>query len=141
MIYRILADLTVVIHFAYVTFVLLGLLATILGWMLNWNWIRNRWFRGIHLTMILVVVLEAWVGMTCPLTTWEQRLRLEAGQETYQGDFIANWFHDVLFFEAQPWVFTLAYSLFGGLVLATLILVPPNWRKNIDEPAESEVPT
>jgi hypothetical protein len=44
------------------------------------------------------------VGITCPLTTWEQDFRLKSGQQTYQGDFIANWVHDVLFFEAPPWM-------------------------------------
>jgi hypothetical protein len=130
MFYRVLADLTVVIHLAYVMFVILGLLVTILGGFLKWDWIRNRWFRGIHLSMILVVVLEAWVGFTCPLTTWEHQLRSAAGQEAYQGDFIANWAHDVMFFDAEPWVFTLCYTLFGGLVLATLCFVPPRWSAN-----------
>lgn len=128
MIYRLLADLTVVIHFAYVMFVILGLLAIVLGGILKWKWVRNRWFRGIHLAMILVVVLEAWAGITCPLTTWEHQLRAKAGQETYEGDFIATWVHDAMFFDAEPWVFTLCYSLFGGLVLATLFLIPPHWR-------------
>lgn len=128
MIYRILADLTVVIHLVYVGFVVLGLVATVAGWLMKWEWIRNRWFRGIHLTMILIVVVEAWAGITCPLTTWEQEFRSAAGQETYQGDFIANWAHNAMFFEAEPWVFTAGYSLFGAFVLATLFVVPPRWR-------------
>ena len=136
MIYRILADLTVIIHFAYVMFVILGLLLTLIGWALKWDWIRNRWFRGLHLTMILIVVLEAWVGITCPLTNWEQDLRAAAGQETYQGDFIANWFHDAMFFDAPPWVFTFCYTAFGALVLATLVLVPPRWRK-VENPSQA----
>jgi hypothetical protein len=129
MLYRILADLMVVLHFAYVIFVILGLVATLIGGMLKWQWVRNPWFRGIHLAMILIVVVEAWIGLTCPLTTWEQGLRSAAGEETYQGDFIANWVHDALFFEASPWVFTACYTLFGVIVLSTLLLVPPHWRR------------
>jgi len=137
MIYRFLADVTVFIHFAYVAFVILGLIVTLLGWGLKWGWIRNRWFRGIHLAMILVVVLESWAGIICPLTTWEHQLRSAAGQEQYQGDFIANWVHELLFFQAQPWVFTVCYSLFGGLVLMTLYFVPPRWRKVTVSPDDS----
>jgi hypothetical protein len=125
MIYRLLADLTVVIHLAYVLFVVVGLLMTALGWLMSWDWVRNRLFRRIHLTMILAVVLEAWFGITCPLTTWEHQLRSAAGQESYQGDFIAGWVHEAMFFDAEPWVFTLCYSLFGGLVFATLLFIPP----------------
>lgn len=130
MVERILADLVVVIHFGYVLFVLIGLLLTLLGWLMNWGWVRNLWFRTIHLASIVVVVLEAWFGITCPLTTWENQLRSAAGQATYEGDFIASWVHEMLFFEAEPWVFTVCYTLFGGLVLATLLLVPPRWRKS-----------
>ncbi len=129
MLYRFLADLTVFVHFAYVLFVIFALLITILGWYLRWDWVRNRWFRGIHLAMILVVALEAWVGVTCPLTTWEQRLRSAAGQQAYQGDFIANWMHDALFFHSPPWVFTLVYTVFAAIVLGTIVLIPPRWKK------------
>lgn len=128
LIYRLLADLTVIVHFGYVMFVIIGLLLTLVGGLLGWNWVRNRWFRGLHLAMILVVVLESWAGITCPLTTWEKQLRKLAGQESYQGDFIADWVHDALFIQAEPWVFTVCYSLFGGLVLLALFLIPPRWR-------------
>lgn len=128
MIYRLLADLIVVVHFAYVLSVIVGLAAILLGGLLKWEWVRNRWIRGIHLAMILLVVLEAWLGIMCPLTVWEQQLRTKAGQETYQGDFIARWAHDVMFFDAEPWVFTLCYTLFGGLVVAAVFLVKPRWH-------------
>ena len=135
MIYRFLADVTVVIHFGYVLFVILGLLVTLLGWMCGWSWIRNRWFRTIHLAMILIVVFEAWAGITCPLTTLEKEFRRAAGEQVAAGSFIANWVHNAMFFEAPPWVFTLCYTLFGGLVLATLIAVPPRWRPESGKPA------
>jgi Protein of Unknown function (DUF2784) len=130
MIYRVLADLTVVVHFAYVLFVIVGLLLTLVGWARRWDCVKNRWFRGIHLAMILVVVLEAWAGITCPLTSLEKWLRDLAGQAAYQGDFLASWVHEAMFFEASPSVFTIAYTLFGGLVVLTLWFVPPRWRRS-----------
>ena len=33
----------------------------------------------------------AWIGMICPLTTWEMALRAKAGDATYSGSFIAHW--------------------------------------------------
>ena len=128
MAYRILADILVVLHAAYVLFVILGLIAVLVGWLRKWRWIHNIWFRGIHLAMILVVVLEAWFGITCPLTTWEKDLRRLAGQSAYEGDFLANFVHEMLFFDAPQWVFTACYTGFGLLILATLLLAPP--RRN-----------
>ena len=126
--YRIAADMTVTLHLAYVGFVVLGLVAVLVGYFRRWNWVRNRWFRGIHLAMIVIVVVEAWVGVVCPLTTLEQALRERAGQTTYSGSFVANAVHDLLFFDLPEWAFTLIYTAFGVLVGSTLFLVPVSWR-------------
>jgi hypothetical protein len=77
--------------------------------------------------MIIIVVAEAWAGITCPLTTWERKLRSLAGQQAYQGAFLANLVHDLLFYEAQPWVFTVIYTVFGTLVVGSFLLAPPHW--------------
>jgi polyferredoxin len=122
---RVLADAVVVVHAGYVSFVVFGQLAILIGWLLGWKWIRNVPFRLAHLVAILVVVLEAWCGITCPLTTWEQRLRERAGEATDRGDFIARWMHQVLFYDFPPWVFTACYSAFGAIVVLTLVLAPP----------------
>lgn len=123
--YRIAADAVVVFHSAYVAFVVLGLVLTLIGGLRRWHWVRNAWFRGVHLAMILVVVVEAWWGVTCPLTTLENSLRRRAGQSSYRGDFVAKWVHDILFFDAPPWVFTAVYTLFGLGVLWTFLAFPP----------------
>lgn len=123
--WRILADLTVIAHVGYVSFVVIGQLLILIGAFQGWGWIRNRTFRFAHLAAIVIVVLEAWVGMTCPLTTWENWFREWAGQTRYQGDFVARWMHELLFFDAPPWVFTVCYTSFGAVVLATLWWAPP----------------
>lgn len=124
-----LADLILVVHALFVAFVVSGLLLTLAGGVLQWRWIRNRWFRSIHLICIGVVVLQSWFGMFCPLTSWEHELRLAAGEQGYELGFIAAWLRRVMFFEAPPWVFTLTYTLFGALVVATWIGLPPRFRR------------
>ena len=126
LLYRILADIVVAFHFAYVGFVVFGLVVTLAGAALGWDWVRNLWFRALHLAMIGIVVAEAWLGIVCPLTTWEKDLRQLAGQTAYRGDFIANLLHDAMFFQADPWVVTLGYTLFGLAVLLTFIWAPPH---------------
>ncbi len=127
-IYKLAADLVVVVHVGYVSFVILGELLVILGMVCGWEWIRNFWFRWLHLGAIAIVVAESLAGLVCPLTTLEAWLRREAGQSTYRGDFIGHWAHELLFYDAPTWVFTLAYSLFGLLVAGTLWLAPPRRR-------------
>lgn len=123
--YRLAADLVVVVHFAFVAFVVFGLLLTLVGGVRRWEWVRRLSFRVIHLAAIGLVVIESLCGITCPLTIWEHRLRDLAGDVAYRGDFIAAWVHDLLFFDAEPWVFTLTYCAFGAVVVLSWILVPP----------------
>ena len=131
--YRLAADLVVVFHMAYVLIVVLGLPAIWWGIARKQEWIRNVWLRGGHLAMIVIVVGEAWAGITCPLTTWENRLRDAAGQQAYRGAFLANLVHDLLFYEAEPWVFAMIYTAFGLLVVGSFVLAPPRWQSRLKE--------
>jgi len=82
--YRLAADAVVIVHVAYVAFVAVGLLAILLGLVCRWRWVRNFWFRSLHLLAILVVAAEAVCGITCPLTTWEQQhLSVSCGSGTF----------------------------------------------------------
>lgn len=73
---------------------------------------------------------EAVAGIPCPLTAWEKRLRVQGGQATYPGDFLGYWAHRSIFFRAEPWIFTLIYTLFGLAVLAAFVLAPPRLRRH-----------
>ena len=126
--YRLTADLVVVVHFAFVAFVLFGLLLTLIGGVRRWEWVRGVRFRASHLAAIGFVVAESLCGVTCPLTVWEQRLREHAGQASYRGDFLATWVHDLMFFDAEPWVFTVCYCVFGAMIALSWLLVPPRRR-------------
>ena len=128
--YSIAADIVVVFHFSYVLFILVGLACILLGRILGWQWIRNPWFRLLHLATIGIVVVESLLAITCPLTTLENYLRGLAGQTVRDGSFVGRVAHDLLFIEATPAMFQLLYCGFGGLVLLTLLLIPPRLGKS-----------
>ena len=128
--YRHLADLILIVHVLFITFVILGLLLTILGGFRHWFWVRNLWFRVLHLLAIGFVVAQVWCGKICPLTIWEQQLRHAAGQATYRESFIEHWLNILCFFHAPIWTFLWAYTLFRAMVLLMIILIPPQRRRN-----------
>jgi len=130
MLYRMAADGVLVLHTAFVIFVVAGLLMVLLGGLLRWEWIRNRAFRITHLLAIGVVVLQSWIGLVCPLTTIEMTLRARAGDATYSGSFIANWLETLLYINAPAWVFVLCYTLFAALVVVTWFWIPPRRRQS-----------
>lgn len=131
--YGFAADAIVVFHFCYVLFAVGGELIVLLGWLLRWPWIRNLAFRIVHLASVVVVATEALIGVLCPLTDWEYRLRLLAGQ-TFEEEipFMARLVRRIIFYDFPTWVFTLTYILFALLMAATLLLVPPRKKPRSD---------
>jgi hypothetical protein len=126
--YALLADAVLIVHALFVAFVVFGLVLILLGLWLGWGWVRNFWFRIAHLAAIGIVVAQSWVGVLCPLTLWENALRRAAGDAGYSGSFIQHWLHELLFYEAAPWVFTLVYTAFGAAVVLTWVFGRPRSR-------------
>jgi len=113
--------LILVVHFAFVLFVVGGLPLIWIGAAAGWRWIRDIRFRTAHLAAILIVSAEAVAGIWCPLTVWEDALR---GVDQDQS-FIGRWIHAVLFYELPAWIFTTAYLAFAALIALTWWQVPP----------------
>lgn len=127
------ADIILIVHFAFVLFVVGGLALIWIGYAASWQWVRNFWFRAAHLAAIVFVASEALLGIVCPLTEWEDALRSTAGgaagSATNDKSFIARWVHQLMFFQLPEWVFTVMYVTFALVVAATFWFVPPRRHK------------
>lgn len=131
--YQLLADVVLSLHVAVVAFVAGGLVFIIVGNLCSWHWVNVLWFRLAHLAAIAIVVAEAWFGAVCPLTSLEMWLRAKARAMTYAGTFIEHWLQRVLYYDAPAWVFTLGYTLFGLIVVATWWYFPPRSTRRAHE--------
>ena len=85
--YRLLADAVVLLHAAFVGFVVCG------GLLVLWR----RWMACVHLPAVVWGVFIEFSGRVCPLTPLENRLRALAGGVVYKGDFIERYVIPVLY--------------------------------------------
>jgi len=122
------ADAVLLLHTLFVGFVIIGLVLVFAGRAFDWLWVRNWWFRVAHLVAIGVVVLQAWFGVICPLTTLEMALRREAGDASYAGTFVSHWLESILYYQAPAWVFATCYTAFAALVVLSWFWVRPKRR-------------
>ncbi|MDH3224105.1 MAG: DUF2784 domain-containing protein [Gemmatimonadota bacterium] len=118
MIQRILADLVVVVHFAFIVFV-------ILGGLLALRWRRAMW---LHLPAAAWgFAIEAF-GWICPLTPLENRLRRASGEAGYPGGFIEHYLIPIMYpaglTRGVQWV------LAGVVVLVNVALYTLVWRRH-----------
>jgi hypothetical protein len=128
MFYGLLADLMVAIHIAYVSVVVFGLLAILIGGPLGWGWVRNRWFRVFHFLMILIVVGETVAGWPCLIDVWEEHLRAWAGQEPHSKNFIHRVLEPLFRFNLPQWAFNTVYFSCALFILALFWITPVRWR-------------
>jgi hypothetical protein len=126
--YLLAADAVLLLHVLFVVFVVTGLVLILAGKLLSWAWVRNWWFRVIHLAAIGVVVLQSWLGVICPLTKLEMYLRGKAGDAMYAGSFVAHWLESILYYRAPAWVFAACYTAFAAIVVLSWVWVRPHRR-------------
>jgi hypothetical protein len=142
--FSVAADIVVVVHLAFMAYIVLGELLIVAGGLAGWKWVRNPWFRWTHLVAILLVVAETVIGMNCPLTDWEYDLRTLAGQVVKDRDasFTGRVVRQILFVcDVLPqWGFTALYFGFGALVLLTFWLAPPRrwWKAEAGGPGPTQ---
>ena len=87
MAFRLAAEAVVLIHFAFVLFVVLGGLLVL-------RWPRLAWF---HLPAAIWGGAISLTGLICPLTPLEKWLREAGGLAAYEGGFIAHYILPVLY--------------------------------------------
>ncbi len=91
MLYKILADIIVVMHFAWILFMLIGFILTVIGFWKReiFDWLL---FRILHLFGIVYVSLLAIMGKYCPLTIWENTLAAKYDPSLiYPGSFMVHY--------------------------------------------------
>lgn len=87
MVYRIAADLLVILHLAFILFVIIGGLSVL----------RDRRWALLHIPAVIWGLVIEIMGWICPLTPLENRLRRMGGEQAYSGDFIDHYLIPVIY--------------------------------------------
>jgi hypothetical protein len=87
MLYRLSADLVLIVHLAFIIFVMLGGLLVLRRPRLIW----------LHLPAVVWGVMSEFLGVLCPLTPLETTLRELGGGSGYEGDFIEHYLTAVIY--------------------------------------------
>ena len=118
MVYRALADLILVLHLAFIVFV-------VAGGLLAMRW---RWVPLVHLPAVLWgVFIEASDGV-CPLTPLENALHRAAGAAGYAGGFIEHYLVPAIYPPALSHPVQLALA--GLVVVANVLVYSVVWRRH-----------
>jgi hypothetical protein len=87
MIYRFAAELVILVHFAFVAFVVLGAVLVVF----------RPWVAFVHVPAVIWGAATELLSIVCPLTPLEQRLWRLAGETGYAGDFLDHYLTSILY--------------------------------------------
>lgn len=105
MFYRIAADGVVVVHLAFILFVILGGLTLF----------RRPWMVWVHVPAALWGGIVELTGAPCPLTPLENHLRRAGNVQAYSGGFIDHYIMPVVY---PPGLTRETQIVLGGLIVA-----------------------
>ncbi len=120
MLARLLADAVLLLHLAFIAFVVLG------GWLA----LRWRWMPWLHLPAAAWGFVVEWSGSICPLTYLENHFLRLAGDAGYAGGFVERYLWPLIYPQALTPEHQFALGL---LVLVVNVLayavVDARWRR------------
>ena len=116
-----LADIVLVFHFCIVVFVASGLLLIPIGYTFHWEWTSNKKLRIFHCALMAFVTLETLLGITCPLTSIENKLRGITQSET----FIGHWIQKLIYWDFPIEFFIVLYCIILGWTFLMWKIFPP----------------
>lgn len=108
MIYRLLADLTLIAHLCFVLFAIFGGLLVL----------RRRIVLWLHLPALVWAILVEFFQMPCPLTTLENWFRRLGGEAGYAGGFVEHYVSAILY-----WQLTVQTQILLGVALLAFNLL------------------
>ena len=117
MLYRLCAELLVLLHFAYIAFAVLGGLLVLRWWRVAW----------LHLPAVAWAAFVELYLRWCPLTPLENRLRALGGLATYDTGFIAHYIMPVIY---PPGITPAVQDVLGALLVVSYVVIyTVAWRR------------
>ena len=117
MFYRLAADAILVAHLGFVLFALFG------GLLVAWR----RGFLLLHPPTAAWAIFVELTGHGCPLTGWEQQLRVRAGEAGYSEGFVEHYLLPLLY---PDWLtLPVQYVLAAFVLLVNLVVYAWVWRQ------------
>ena len=121
----IFSEIVLLFHFCIFLFMILSFFLIPLGYQQKWEWVKNKYYRLIHIILMGVIFVETALGFMCPLTVLEHFLR----NDTKINNKFTEIIHEIMYWDLSSYQFIILY-LFSFLYLVILwFFFKPDFKK------------
>ena len=122
----ILSEIVLLFHFSIFLFIIISFILIPLGYQKKWKWVKNKYYRLIHLVLMGIIFIETILGFMCPLTTLENFLR----NDIEINNKITQIIHQIMYWDLPSYQFIILYLLSLLYLIFLWLFFKPNFKKN-----------
>ena len=119
------SEIVLLFHFCIFLFMVLSFFLIPLGYYQKWEWVKNRYYRLIHLILMGIIFIETILGFMCPLTILENFLRNNIGINNKFTQII----HQIMYWDLSTYQFIILYLLSLLYLIFLWFFFKPDFKK------------
>ena len=119
------SEIVLLFHFCIFLFMIISFFLIPLVYYQKWKWVKNKYYRLIHLILMGIIFIETILGFMCPLTVLENFLRnnIEINNK------ITQIIHQVMYWNLPTYQFTILYLLSLLYLIFLWFFFKPDFKK------------
>ena len=119
------SEIVLLFHFCIFLFMILSFFFIPLGYYQKWEWVKNKYYRLIHLILMGIIFIETILGFMCPLTILENFLRnnIEINNK------ITQIIHQIMYWDLSSYQFIILYLISLLYLVFLWFFFKPDFKK------------
>ena len=118
-------EIVLFFHFFIFLFITFSFFLIPFGYFKKWEWVKNKYYRLIHLVLMGIILIETILGFMCPLTILENFLRNNIEVDNNLTQII----HQIMYWNLPNYQFIILYILSFSYLIFLWFFFKPNFKK------------
>ena len=116
------SEIILLLHLLIFLFITLSFILIPIGYFQKWEWVKNKYYRSIHLILMGIISIETILGFMCPLTILENYFRDDIKVDNKLTEIA----HQILYWDLPNYQFIILYILSFSYLIFLWIFFKPN---------------
>ena len=121
----IFSEIVLLFHFGIFLFIVTSFFLIPLGYYQKWKWVKNKYYRSIHIILMGFIFIETILGFMCPLTLLEHFLR----NDTKVNNKFTEIIHLIMYWNLPIYQFIILYFLSFLYLIFLWFFLKPDFKK------------